>query len=480
MTIEKVDGAYSVPLSGGPIGPSGSVFLPFELMFANGLLDVTSKLISQGLNSNTYFNSLALNATAMDAVKAFDNERKEIEDTITGSDGGAGARGLTIINTATGDDLLTGSNAANLLRGLAGNDTIRGLHGDDWLEGGLGGDTLDGGSGSDTATYKNASTAIGIRLSDTSYQAGEAVGDILISIENVEGSAFNDLISGNEADNRLWGGNGADTIGAGDGNDEVFGGAGDDFIDVRYYGVSYATQGHNLIDGGDGNDTILAFGGMDTLQGGDGDDSFQLAGNVVSFFPTTYNLGDDVVDGGAGVDTLSFGFRQNGAVIDMIAGRAFVASTGNLVLFTGIENVTGTSFQETIYGNAGDNVIRGGGGGDTIYGGGGNDTLWGSNGSKVYGGTGTDIAVIQANVTDVTFSFIEGGIRGVLSTGDVLTIYKDIETIQFNDTTRTYAQIAGPLQSAFDVISDNPRFAEGVTGQIALLANDINFNSQPI
>jgi Ca2+-binding RTX toxin-like protein len=49
----------------------------------------------------------------------------------------------------SGNDNITGNNAANDLRGGAGNDTISGLRGDDTLHGDAGNDRLTGGRGSD-------------------------------------------------------------------------------------------------------------------------------------------------------------------------------------------------------------------------------------------------------------------------------------------------------------------------------------------
>ena len=42
---------------------------------------------------------------------------------------------------------------------------------------------MDGGAGTDTASYAGATERVGIRLRDTSFQSGEASGDVLINIE---------------------------------------------------------------------------------------------------------------------------------------------------------------------------------------------------------------------------------------------------------------------------------------------------------
>jgi trimeric autotransporter adhesin len=458
VTIEQVSGAYNIPGPGGSILPYGAISLPFLLQFADGFLNVTTKLLQQGTNATTFFNNLTLSSTALGAVDSFEAERAEIEDTVAGS---------------TGNDSLSGSNAANLLRGLAEDDALYGLGGDDWLEGGLGADTLDGGNGLDTVTYESASSAIGIALGGTSFYPGEAIGDVLISIENVTGGAYDDRISGDSGANVLTGGAGADTIEANDGDDVVYGGIGDDSIADR-------NGGRNQIFGGDGNDFITSAGGFGKVSGGDGDDFIFTGGYTVSFFPTVIVWGNDTIDGGAGVDTVEFGYADNGLVIDMVAGRAVYGTSGTIVTFTGVENVNASARADTIFGDNNNNVIKGKSGNDILYGGGGSDTIWGESGqNEVFGGIGIDTARIEAARTDVTFSFIDGGIRGTTGS-NAFTIFKDVEFVQFNDVTLTYNELAAGLQTAFDVIDDYERVNEGITPTISLLANDLPFAGSPM
>src|SRR5690349_15236300 len=50
----------------------------------------------------------------------------------------------------SGDDLITGNDAANTLDAGAGNDTVKAGAGNDYITGGFGNDTLTSGSGADT------------------------------------------------------------------------------------------------------------------------------------------------------------------------------------------------------------------------------------------------------------------------------------------------------------------------------------------
>jgi len=113
------------------------------------------------------------------------------------------------------------------------------------------------------------------------------LGDTLVSIENIIGSEFNDVLVGNNLlENELWG------LG---GNDNIQGRGAQD-----------------IMHGGDGTDTI---------RGGDGDDI--LYGNAATDY-LYGNADDDYLDGGAGVDAL---WGHTGAdTFGFTAGDAFTGS----------------------------------------------------------------------------------------------------------------------------------------------------------
>lgn len=75
------------------------------------------------------------------------------------------ANGVTVENarSGSGNDRLTGNDAANRLEAGAGNDTLIGNGGDDVLVGGAGSDLLTGGAGADSFVYQSdADSAVGI------------------------------------------------------------------------------------------------------------------------------------------------------------------------------------------------------------------------------------------------------------------------------------------------------------------------------
>jgi Ca2+-binding RTX toxin-like protein len=115
-----------------------------------------------------------------------------------------------------------------MLFGGAGNDLI---------QGGTGADTLIGGEGTDTADYSGSLAAVQRVLGGAS-SGGDAAGDQLSQFENLNGSAFDDILLGDAAVNALNGGMGNDILVGGAGADVVDCGTG---LDVASY--SNATAG---------------------------------------------------------------------------------------------------------------------------------------------------------------------------------------------------------------------------------------------
>ncbi|MEM9013790.1 MAG: hypothetical protein AAGB02_01665 [Pseudomonadota bacterium] len=194
------------------------------------------------------------------------------------------------ISYGRGDDTLIGDNDANYL-GIAeqGENIIKGLGGDDTLValqntsslrntfiGGDGDDYIDAGGtfygdpGADTLiggdegaflyamlNYSLSDADIAINLSDGTASGGYAEGDILIRIDSITGTNFDDYIKGSSRPNGLLGGAGDDTLDGAENADIINGGTGDDLI--------FGGTGDDSIAGGAGNDVI-------SFQPGDGDD----------------------------------------------------------------------------------------------------------------------------------------------------------------------------------------------------------------
>ena len=180
-----------------------------------------------------------------------DNQRIDLRPNVFSDVGGLRGNvviaGSVVIENAiggSGADTLQGNDADNILSGGAGNDTLLGGAGNDTLRGGAGADVLNGGDGTDTASYADATAGVTVSLANPAANTGFAVGDTYVGIENLAGSAFNDVLSGNSA---------ANTISGGAGNDSIFGLGGDDRL--------IGGLGNDLLDGGDGMD-IAVYGGL--------------------------------------------------------------------------------------------------------------------------------------------------------------------------------------------------------------------------
>ncbi|RYF93857.1 MAG: hypothetical protein EON95_07450 [Caulobacteraceae bacterium] len=239
------------------------------------------------------------------------------------------AHGVVIENArgGAGNDLLIGSELGNVLEGLLGNDSLYGLGGDDLLAGAAGDDRLDGGDGFDTADYSDAAAGVTVRLAQATRQNTVGAGrDLLVSVEGVVGSDFNDTLSGDAWSNRLQGGagddrldglGGVDVLEGGAGNDRLVGGDGDDYLSDVDSGADslYGGAGNDIltvlhawsnakvvVDGGDGDDSFAlgAPGGMTFAYGGAGNDSFLLRSEAT-------------VSGGAGSDSFGFDALYEGA-----------------------------------------------------------------------------------------------------------------------------------------------------------------------
>lgn len=157
-------------------------------------------------------------------------------------------------------DTLTGSAGDNVLYGFGGNDSLVGGAGNDRLEGGAGIDRIDGGDGIDTAEYGFATAAVSANLTSGKGFTGDALGDVLIGIENLTGGGGADTLIGSDGANVLSGGEGNDSLNASAGNDTLIGGAGNDVLiggtGADVFAFADVVSG---TPGGFGTDTITAF-----------------------------------------------------------------------------------------------------------------------------------------------------------------------------------------------------------------------------
>ncbi|WP_225770490.1 calcium-binding protein [Inquilinus sp. Marseille-Q2685] len=141
------------------------------------------------------------------------------------------ATGIVSGGDATGDTLVS----IEGINGSAYADTLIGNSGDNVLQGSAGADTLDGGNGVDTASYADSTKGVTVNLATGIASGGTATGDTLVSIEGVNGSAYDDTLIGSAAADILAGGWRKDVLTGGGGADRfVFTDARDSSWDRTY------------------------------------------------------------------------------------------------------------------------------------------------------------------------------------------------------------------------------------------------------
>lgn len=349
----------------------------------------------------------------------------------------------------------TNASAADYIYGDAGDNYIQGLAGGDGLEGGAGADTIDGGSGNDYARYTRSDSGVDVDLTRATQIGGDAEGDVLINIEHLKGSDYNDILTGDSFNNHIRAEDGNDTLSGGIGNDRLWGGLGDDTY-------IYSVGKDRITEKGDGYDSVVfdaAWSPEDVV----------IAGNVLSFigntsdkitfsdissieafvfdgfaamdlatlqsFSTPLSLtgtgADDVFvgtvyaetfDGGLGTDTVDYSSSSVRVMLDMATGGTSGEASGDT--YISIENIIGSnsSVADYIDGDAGDNYIQGMAGGDELEGGAGADTI--------DGGSGNDYARYTGSDTGVDVDLTRATQIGGDAEGDVLI---DIEHLRGSD-----------------------------------------------
>lgn len=275
---------------------------------------------------------------------------------------------MATITGTDASDFLVGTADGDLVNGGLGNDTIRGLGGNDTLNGAEGNDDLDGGDGNDLL--------IGGAGDDT-LQGG-------MNADTLEGGAGNDVLRGGKGHDSIVGGDGNDTIYSGLGQDTMTGGDGADVFVVRGDDPNFpgALKAPTITDFVAGTDTIAIEGATEAEI-------------------TSALTAQTTVDGGVS-------FSINGATV-VVKGTGLTSLTASNVTTDAaipVAPVAGQTYTLT----SGIDVINGGAGNDTVIAGtqGGNLAL--NAGDNINGGAGTDTLQIfdgQENFGSITLAGVE-------------------------------------------------------------------------
>ena len=275
----------------------------------------------------------------------------------------------------TAFDYTLGANLENLrLTGDLDSDATGNALGNTFA-GSLGNNVIDGKGGSDTIDFSDINTGAGtagitVDLSKTDGQliAGNQGVDTLLNIENVIGTIKNDVIAGTAGANVLDGNLGADAMNGGNGSDTYF-------VDEVGDSVEEATAG-----AAGGTDTVVSALDAYTL-GGNVENGFILSDFEASMTGNSLRNvihagnGDNVIDGGAGVDTLSYAYSRAGVNVSLATAVGQDTGGSGIDLIMGFEDLAGSKFGDALRGSSAANVISGGGGADTLTGGLGGDTF---------------------------------------------------------------------------------------------------------
>ncbi len=364
-------------------------------------------------------------------------------------------------------EIFEGSNFNDQMFGTVNGDEMFGLDGDDYLFGGPGPDRLfggagndliiadegadfiDGGPGIDTLSFVTAVRGINVTMLIGSAFDGDNT-DTFVNVESIIGSAFSDVIRGNNLDNVIDGGTGgADLLDGLLGFDTVtFANA------VRGITLDVLAQ---FADDGVERDIVRNFESYILTRFND----VFIGGNLADLVDG--GAGADDLDGGPGIDTVSFASSATGVIVDLASNAAFDGTSVDRIV--NFENVTGSAFNDQIYGNALGNFLGGGAGDDLLLGEGGDDVLDGGPGADRYqGGSGNDDYILRKGEADGDWiqTFVGNGAaagdRVILAGWSPLTTMVLIDPVQRlwritdgSDSSTATVRIDGDFDPQFDL-----------------------------
>lgn len=364
----------------------------------------------------------------------------------------------------TGFEKLYGSQGSDRLFGDNGDNTVLGNGGNDAVGGGRGNDLLVGGLGDDTLTYsldRPVTVNLGVH---TAQNTGGAGSDTQSSFENLTGSYFNDVLTGDAGANTIKGGGGADRLIGGDGDDSLIAGSPNSHIvkpsgqvnasiatAINVFGA-FGKQAADFIDDSTTvpHATILAtasgksefyqfiagagaVGKFDIDQTTPGLDTllrlYDADGNVIAsdddsspIDPGSATIRDSYLT--FTFDTTNFYYIE---VIHYGGSPLPVNSEYTLTIsLTGSPIATATAGSKLEGGNGNDN-LTGAGGHDTLDGGAGADDMTGGNGNDTY-------FVDSASDVVSEGSGVGSGIDTVNTTLNSYTLPANVERLTFTGT----------------------------------------------
>lgn len=241
-------------------------------------------------------------------------------------------------------------------------------------------------------------------LRSTWVEHGDGLDNVLdgVQIHSIlHGRGGNDILTGGDANDVLFGGPGADTMDGGNGMDAIGYTASRAavLIDLANH---VASGGHATGDVFSNIEAVNGSAFADTLRGdaasnwlrGLGSDDQLVGRGGFDFF--VGGSGGDTMRGGPGHDAAVYRGSDAAVSVDLKAGTASGGDAAGDTFFS-IENLTGSSNDDTLSGNVADNRLVGEKGDDVLRGRGGDDHLVGGPGADwMIGGAGADQFIFAA------------------------------------------------------------------------------------
>jgi Ca2+-binding RTX toxin-like protein len=365
-----------------------------------------------------------------------------------------GDAGDNLLAGYIGNDLLQGRDGEDLLIGGVGDDTVEGGAGDDALFGGAGVNFLDGGADFDTIDYGVLELGVQIVMAGVGERAGDETGivrsytpvDLFIWSDSETEMTFDGYVEQTTITTGTTETRNTYEVfdqGNDDPDDDVYVPRGDITPERvwKFQNLSYATQASDADDIPFLPNLLLPeqevevverfeeavdiFSNIERIAGSQGADSILGNADNTVFYG---GLGGDVIDGGDGIDTMSYAFSEFGVSVDLKM-MTFAGGEAEGDQISNMENLIGSDRSDALSGNDQDNTIVLGDGNDNARGYDGVDTV-------VFGFDFRDIAQIQGFADGVNIMRFEGDVPI-----SVDFIADDIEILSFEDGDKTFAEI---------------------------------------
>lgn len=418
---DNANGNKTILVHGGLIGESDGIALGLSNDANSGFNEVhiyeTGSVFGESKGVNSFGGSLFLVnegtiGARNDGVFADDGDNVIINyGVISGQDEGVEVSGTNnlVVNHGLISVGFSGNEAVELDTSLVGDTAVLFNYGT--IDGSGGDGAIDGDNGDDRVVNR-----------------GVVIGDIDLKNGSDEFDG-----RGGTVDGVVQGGGGDDLYLIDDASIEleefIFGGT--DTVGTE---VSYALGDHF---------ENLALLGADDIDGFGNDEN-----NLI-----TTNIGANLIDGGSGTDTVSYGQSATGVVAQLFGAFDFAAINpfslssvtipmartaggggANGDVLVNVENLFGSSHSDFLLGSAEMNVLRGQSGDDTLLGNAGNDVLEGGSGADhMNGGAGTDTAAYATATSGVTVDLIINGNNTGDAAGDTYANVQNLRGSQNDD-----------------------------------------------